>query len=92
MLLVQFRVQVNDVERLRRAFVAHRERFEADGARNQSLYAVELGSGVSEVSMFAEWESHDAMHESSERRGDAFQADAGTEGLEWETRLWRQLA
>lgn len=92
MLLVQFRVRVTDVERLRQAFAAHRERFEADGARNQSLYAVDVGGGVSEVSMFAEWESHDAMHASSERRGPAFQADAGTEGLEWETRLWERIA
>jgi hypothetical protein len=92
MLLVQFRVQVGDVERLRQAFIAHRERFEADGARNQSLYAVETAPGAFEVSMFAEWASHDAMHESSERRGPAFQADAGTEGLEWETRLWERLA
>lgn len=91
MVLVQFRVRVADVERVHGAFVAHRQRFEADGARNQSMYSVDLGPGISEVSMFAEWESHDAMHRSSERRGSAFQADAGTEGLEWETRLWQRL-
>lgn len=92
MLLVQFRVRVTDTERLRGAFETHRALFEADGARNQSLYSVDLGAGMFEVSMFAEWESHDAMHRSSERRGPAFQADAGTEGLDWETRLWQRLA
>lgn len=24
--------------------------------------------------------------------GDAFQADAGTQGLEWETRIWHPMA
>ena len=41
--------------------------------------------------MLAEWDSHDAMMESSEKSGEAFQADAGTEGLEWETRIWHRL-
>jgi hypothetical protein len=30
------------------------------------------------------------MHEASEKYGDhQFNAEAGTEGLEWETRIWK---
>jgi hypothetical protein len=32
------------------------------------------------------------MMESSEKRGEEFQAKAGTEGLDWETRIWHRLA
>ena len=45
----------------------------------------------SEIGFFAEWDSHDQMMESSERSGEAFQADAGTQGLDWETRIWHRL-
>jgi quinol monooxygenase YgiN len=90
MVLVQFRVKVPDVE----AFVAATKELmplaEQDGARNQALYASE--SDPNEMCMLAEWESHDAMMVSSDKRGPDFQAKAGTEGLDWETRIWHRLA
>ena len=90
MVLVQFRVTVPDVDRFKRAVEKWKDAFEADGARNQQLYVAE--SQPNEVTMMAEWESHDAMMESSDKRGEDFQADAGTEGLDWETRIWHRLA
>ncbi len=89
MVLVQFRVTVADVDRFVAAFTKWRDTFEQDGARDQRLYQSE--SNPNELTMMAEWESHDAMMESSERRGDPFQEDAGTVGLEWETRIWHRL-
>jgi len=90
MVLIQFRVTVPDVERFKGAFEKWRKTFEEDGARSQQLYVAE--AQPNEITMLAEWDSHDAMMESSDRRGDDFQADAGTEGLEWETRIWHRLA
>ncbi|MBI2238212.1 MAG: antibiotic biosynthesis monooxygenase [Actinobacteria bacterium] len=90
MVLVQFRVTVPDVDRFKAAFEKWRDTFEGDGAGNQQLWHSE--SNPNEITMMAEWESHDAMMESSEERGDAFQDDAGTEGLEWETHIWHRLA
>jgi hypothetical protein len=43
------------------------------------------------VCTLSEWESHDAMMAATDRFGDDFNRDAGTEGLEWETRIWHQL-
>jgi hypothetical protein len=31
------------------------------------------------------------MHEASEKYGDQFNSAAGTEGLDWETRIWHKL-
>lgn len=90
MVLGQFRVTVPDVGRFRAAFEKHLEEMKSDGAVNPQLWSSE--ANPNEVSMMAEWESHDAMMESSDKRGDEFQADAGTEGLEWETRIWHRLA
>ena len=90
MVLVQFRVTVPDVDRFVHAYKKHTPFFEEDGGRNGAVYMSE--SAPNEVTMMAEWDSHDAMMESSEKRGEAFQADAGTEGLDWETRIWHKLA
>jgi hypothetical protein len=87
--IVQFRVRVPDVERFKAAVGKWREKFEADGARDPQLYASE--SDPNEIGWFTEWDSHDQMMESSERHGEEFQADAGTEGLDWETRIWHRL-
>jgi quinol monooxygenase YgiN len=87
--VVQFRVRVPDVERFKAAFEKWRTTFEADGARNAQLYTSE--ADPNEIGFFAEWDSHDQMMESSERSGEAFQADAGTEGLDWDTRIWHRL-
>ena len=88
--IVQFKVRVPDVERFQAAIEKWRPRFEADGARNPQLYISE--ADPSEIGWFAEWDSHDQMMESSEQHGEAFQADAGTDGLDWETRIWHRLA
>ncbi|HYT30057.1 MAG TPA: antibiotic biosynthesis monooxygenase [Actinomycetota bacterium] len=90
MVLVQFRVTVPDVVRFRAAFEKWQDAFEEDGAAHQALYVSE--SDPKEITMLAEWDSHDAMMASSDERGVAFQADAGTEDLEWETRIWHRLA
>ena len=89
MVLVQFRVTVPDVDRFKAACEKWAGAFAEDGGRNFQLYSSE--ANANELTMLQEWESHDAMMESSDKRGDEFQADAGTEGLEWETRLWHRL-
>jgi len=88
--VVQFTVKVPDVEKFKAAFVEGKADMEADGARNQALYEDENEPGV--VTMMAEWDSHDAMHASSEKRGEEFNQKAGTEGLDWETRIWHKLS
>ncbi len=90
MVLVQFRLTVSDVDRFKAAYEKWKGVFEQDGGKNGALYQSE--SDPNEITMMAEWESHDAMMESSEKSGDSFQADAGTEGLDWETRIWHRLA
>jgi quinol monooxygenase YgiN len=88
--VVQFTVKVPDVAKFKAAFDEDKPDMEGDGARNPALYEDENEPGV--VSMIAEWDSHDAMHASSEKRGEEFQAKAGTEGLDWETRIWHKLS
>ena len=88
--LVQFRVKVPDVDRFKAAWEDLGPLAEQDGARNNALYQAESDPG--ELAMFGEWDSHDQMMESSEKRGEDFQAKAGTEGLDWETRIWHRLA
>jgi quinol monooxygenase YgiN len=88
--LVQFRVRVPDVERFRTAWETARPLFEQDGSSNNALFQAE--NDPTELGMFGQWASHDAMMESSEKRGEQFQAEAGTEGLDWETRIWHRLA
>ncbi len=67
---VQFIVKVPDVER----FKATSKRFQplmADmGAKNQRTYFDENDPNV--VSTMSEWDSHDQMHEASEKYGDQF--------------------
>jgi hypothetical protein len=86
--LVQMSVKVQDVDR----FVATSKRFEPMmaemGARNQATYQDQNDPMM--VSTMSEWDSHDGMHEASEKYGDQFNAEAGTEGLEWETRIWEK--
>jgi quinol monooxygenase YgiN len=88
--IVAFRVRgVADVDRFTAAAEKWRGEFEAMGARNSSVYTSE--ADPNEVGWFTEWDSHDQMMESSERHGEAFQSDAGTQGLDWETRIWHRL-
>lgn len=89
MVLVQMRVKVSDVERFKATSAKFAPLFEEMGARNQRVYQSESHPG--EVTAMSEWESHDQMHAASEKYGDRFNAEAGTEGLEWETRIWQEL-
>jgi hypothetical protein len=89
MVLVQFRVKVSDVERFKAAMETYRPVMEELGGVNNRAYAAE--SDPSEVCTMSEWESHDAMMAATDRFGDDFNRDAGTEGLEWETRIWHEL-
>lgn len=88
MVTVQFVVRVPDVER----FVATAKKFQPMsaemGARNQRVLVDENDPNV--VSMIADWDSHDAMHESSEKFGDQFNEEAGTAGLDWTTYVWQE--
>jgi quinol monooxygenase YgiN len=88
--LVQFQVRVPDVDKFKAAYGEMVPLAAEDGARNQALYQDENDPNV--VSMMSEWDSHDQMHASSEKRGEEFQAKAGSEGLEWETRIWHKLS
>ena len=88
--IVQFQVRVPDVDKFKAAYQELAPLAAEDGARNQGLYQDENDPNV--ISLMAEWDSHDAMHASSEKRGEEFQAKAGTEGLEWETRIWHKLS
>ena len=87
--LVQMSVRVPDVDQ----FLATSRKFEPMmeemGARDQRILQSE--SDPSEVCSLSEWDSHDAMHAASEKYGDQFNSEAGTEGLQWETRIWNQL-
>ena len=86
--LVQMSVRVPDVDK----FIEVSKRFEPMmaemGAKNQALYQDENEPGM--VTTMSEWASHDEMHGASEKYGDQFNNEAGTEGLEWETRIWHQ--
>jgi len=88
--LVQFQVRVPDVDKFKAAYAELAPLAAEDGARDQALYQDENDPNV--VSLMAEWDSHDQMHASSEKRGEEFQAKGGTEGLDWETRIWHKLS
>lgn len=87
--LVQMRVRVPDVERFKKAYAEWEPRLGDFGGKSVGVYRDE--SDTNEVTLLEEWESHDQMHEASEKYGDQFNATAGTEGLEWETRIWHRL-
>jgi len=89
MVLVQFRVKVPDIERFKATAAKFTPVIEELGGRNHRAYVSE--SDPSEVATFSEWESHDAMMAATDRFGDDFNREAGTEGLEWETRIWHEL-
>ena len=87
--LVQFRVNVEDVDRFKRTSDAFVSVMEGLGGRNVHAYVAE--SEPHEVCTLSEWDSHDAMMAATDQFGDDFNREAGTEGLEWETRIWHAL-
>jgi len=56
------------------------------GSRNDGVYEDENEPGL--MSSMSEWDSHDKMHAASEKYGDQFNEEAGTEGLDWTTHIW----
>lgn len=87
--LVQMRVRVDDVDRFKAAYAEWLPRMGEMGGKSIGIYYAE--SDPNEVSLLEEWESHDHMHGASEKYGDDFNKSAGTEGLDWETRIWHEL-
>jgi quinol monooxygenase YgiN len=87
--LVQMRVRAPDVDRFKRAYDEWLPRIGEMGGKSVGVYRAE--NDPNEVTLLEEWESHDAMHEASEKYGDEFNSTAGTEGLDWETRIWHRL-
>ncbi len=86
--LVQMSVRVADVDRFIEASKRLEPMMEEMGATNQAVYQDENDPAM--VTSLSEWASHDAMHEASEKYGDQFNDEAGTEGLTWETRIWQK--
>lgn len=86
--IVQFIVKVPDVDR----FVAASARFAPMmvkmGSRNGGVYEDENDPGT--MSTISEWDDHDQMHAASEKYGDQFNEEAGTEGLDWTTHIWHK--
>jgi hypothetical protein len=89
MVLVQFRVKVPDVERFRAAGEKYTPIIAELGGWNHRVYVSE--ADPTEVCTLSEWDSHDAMMAATDRFGDDFNREAGTEGIEWETRIWHEL-
>ena len=87
-MIVQYIVKVPDVDR----FVATSDKYAPMmgemGSRNGSVYEDENEPGL--VSTMSEWDSHDQMHAASEKVGDDFNREAGTEGLNWTTHIWHR--
>jgi hypothetical protein len=86
--IVQYIVKVEDVGR----FVATSEKYapvmEQMGSRDGAVYEDENEPGL--MSTMSEWDSHDQMHAASEKVGDEFNREAGTEGLSWTTHVWQK--
>jgi quinol monooxygenase YgiN len=86
--LVQMNVKVSDAARFLATAAKYAPTMEEMGASSGGAYEDQNDPGM--MSLISEWESHDAMHAASEKVGDAFNAEAGTEGLEWTTHIWER--
>jgi len=86
--LVQMHVKAPDAAR----FVATAEKYAPTmaemGAANGGVFEDENEPGL--MTIVAEWASHDAMMTAADKIGEAFNAEAGTEGLEWVTHIWER--
>jgi quinol monooxygenase YgiN len=87
--LVQMRVRVDDVDKFKAAYQEWLPMIGDHGGKSIGLYFAE--NDPNEVSLLEEWDSHDEMHEASEKYGDQFNETAGTVGKDWETRIWHKL-
>jgi hypothetical protein len=86
--MVQFIVKVPDVGRFVAASEKYAPMMEEMGSRNGGVYEDENDPGT--MSTISEWDGHDQMHEASEKYGDQFNKEAGTEGLDWTTHIWHK--
>jgi hypothetical protein len=86
---VEDSVRVSDPQRFIDACKRWESEMQQAGARNMHIYQSESDSTLMLVA--AEYDSHSAYHALTEEFGDRFQADAGTEGLQWETRTWKPV-
>ena len=84
--LVHYEVTPPDSERFLRTAKKYAPLTEQEGGRVIGLYRLE--SDPSRFLLLEEWASHQAMHIVSEKYGDDFNREAGTEGVEWETKVW----
>ena len=84
--LIEMSVKVDDPKRFVMAVGKHRGLMQDAGARNLTVARSEADPNV--MLMSAEWDSHEQMHVSAEQGGNIFNRDAGTEGKNWETRVW----
>ena len=84
--LVQMSVKVTDPARMIATAEKYAPMMEEMGGTRGGIYEDQNEPGL--MTLISEWESHDAMHAASEKYGDAFNAEAGTEGLEWTTNIW----
>jgi quinol monooxygenase YgiN len=70
-------------------FKAAIDRFSSERPAGQhSSRAFRQQGDPSRVLVVEEWDSHDAMHAFQEKVGDEFNRLAGTEGMEWDVKLW----
>jgi quinol monooxygenase YgiN len=88
--MVQFIVKVSDVERFIAASEKYAPLMQEMGGSQGGVYEDENEPGL--ISTISEWEGHDQMHAASEKYGDAFNAEAGTESLDWTTHIWHRKA
>ena len=88
--LVQFTVKVPDVDRFIATSEKYRPMMEEMGSRNGAVYEDENEPGL--MSTISEWDNHDQMHAASEKYGERFNEEAGTEGLDWTTHIWHRKA
>jgi hypothetical protein len=84
--IVQFIVKAPDVDRFVAASQKYAPLMAEMGSRNDGVYEDENEPGL--MCTMAEWDGHDQMHAASEKYGDDFNREAGTEGLEWITHIW----
>lgn len=87
--LVQMQVRVDDVDRFKAAYEQSLPQIGEMGGKSMGLYSAE--NDPNEVSLLEEWESHDHMHEASEKYGDQLDETAGTAGKDWETQIWHKM-
>jgi hypothetical protein len=88
MVTVQFIVKVSDADLFVKTSEKYAPMMEEMGSRNGGVYEDENEPGL--MSSISDWDSHDQMHAASEKYGDQFNKDAGTEGMDWTTHIWQR--